>query len=90
MIQVEMLKFIDSPRKSVNRIPSAKPLKSFQEAVGPILVIGQCFGSLPVEGILSKDIANLKFRWKSFRTIYSIIFLICGTIESAMAVRRLL
>lgn len=45
---------------------------------------------MPVKGILSKDIANLKFRWKSLRTIYSMVFLVFGTAESCLAVRRLL
>lgn len=91
MIQVEMSEFMESPRKSLHRKSTAKPqLQSFQEAIGPVLVLGQCFGSMPVEGILSKDIGNLKFRWNSLRTIYSIVFLTCGTIESCMAVRRLL
>ncbi|CAO1403379.1 unnamed protein product [Diamesa serratosioi] len=91
MIQVDMLDFLETPKKSVHRKSSAKlQLMSFQEAIGPILFIGQCFGFMPVDGILSKDIGNLKFRWKSLRTIYSIIFLICGTVESCMAVRRLL
>jgi len=44
---------------------------------------------LPVNGILSNDEDNLRFQWTSIRTIYSIIFLILGGIESCLAIRRL-
>lgn len=55
-----------------------------------MLLFGQLLGMLPVDGILSKSEKDLKFRWRSPKTIYSIIFLFCGTIESSVATRRLL
>lgn len=63
---------------------------SFHQSVGPILVYGQFFGLLPVDGVLSKDESQVKFRWKSIKTIYSMFFLLCGTIESCLGSRRLL
>ena len=63
--------------------------KSFHESIGPVLTFGQFFAMLPVNGILSNDEDNLRFHWKSIRTIYSIIFLILGSIESCLAIRRL-
>lgn len=58
--------------------------------MGPVLLLGQFFGMLPVDGVLSESENDLKFRWKSPKTIYSMIFLFCGTVESCLATRRLL
>jgi gustatory receptor len=63
---------------------------SFHEAVGPVLTYGQFFGLLPADGVLSNDEEKVKFRWKSVKTIYSMIFLFCGTVESGLGTRRLL
>jgi len=63
---------------------------SFHESIGPVLAVGQFFGMLPVDGVLSKDVDYLEFRWKSPKTIYSMIFLLFGTIESCLGTRRLL
>lgn len=46
---------------------------SFQEAIGSILAMAQCFGIMPVVGIKCKSASHLKFKWKSMRTIYSLI-----------------
>ncbi|KAL7038081.1 hypothetical protein ACKWTF_009446 [Chironomus riparius] len=64
--------------------------ESFHQAVGPALLLGQLFGMLPVDGVLAKSEKDLNFRWKSPKTIYSILFLVFGTIESSVATRRLL
>jgi gustatory receptor len=63
--------------------------ESFHCAVGPALLFGQLFGMLPVENVLGRHEENLRFRWRSPRTIYSIFFLVCGSIESAVGTRRL-
>lgn len=60
---------------------------SFHDAIRPILRISQFFGILPVDNINSEDISSLQFRWKSINTIYSLIFLICGSIESILCLR---
>lgn len=36
------------------------------------LVIGQIFGVMPVNGVKSRLIDELQFKWLSFRTFYSI------------------
>lgn len=51
---------------------------SFQEAIGSILALAQCFGVMPVVGIKSKSASCLEFQWKSFRTIYSLIAILLG------------
>lgn len=63
---------------------------SFHNSVGYAFVYGQFFGLLPFDGVLAKDENQVEFRWKSLKTIYSVLFLFCGTAESAMGVRRLL
>lgn len=63
---------------------------SFHQSVGPVLAYGQFYGMLPVDGILANDESQVEFRWTSVKTIYSIIFLLLGTIESCLGTRRLL
>ncbi|XP_070501290.1 gustatory receptor for sugar taste 64b-like [Chironomus tepperi] len=81
----------NSPRSLVKtQLDSTKKHESFHQAVGPALLLGQIFGMLPVDGVLGKSEKDLNFRWKSPKTIYSILFLFFGTIESCMGTRRLL
>jgi Trehalose receptor len=69
-----------------------KPTKnmSFHRIIGPCLVYGQVFGMLPVNNVRLDDENKLEFRWFSFKTVYSMIFLFCGTAESCLGVLRLL
>ncbi|XP_011881611.1 PREDICTED: gustatory receptor for sugar taste 64e-like [Vollenhovia emeryi] len=46
--------------------------ESFHCAMGPILVIAQLFGVLPVSGICKPSPSQLKFEKFSFRTIYTV------------------
>lgn len=62
---------------------------SFHESIKYILVFSQFFGVLNVQNVTDRDERNLKFSWKSKRTIYAMLFLVCGSCESAMALRRL-
>lgn len=48
----------------------------FREAIWPILFLGQCFGIMPVIGIKVRLISNVRFKWKSLRTLYSFFVLI--------------
>lgn len=73
---------------SVNKSKTTNP--SFHQSIGPLLAYGQFFGMLPVDGVLAKDESQVEFRWKSVKTIYSMVFLLLGTIESCLGSRRLL
>lgn len=56
---------------------------SFREAVGPFLMVGQCFGVLPVIGVRSRNLSELQFKWTSIRTLCSLVcaaFLVCYTL----------
>ena len=74
------------PRKS----ESSTKILSFHEAAGTMLFFSQFFGLFPIENIRNRDENKMKFSWISLRTFYSLTFLVCGTAESALAVRRLL
>ncbi|XP_046734696.1 gustatory receptor for sugar taste 64f-like [Diprion similis] len=47
----------------------------FHLAIGPILLMAQCFAVLPVSGVRSPDSSYLKFTWKSPKILYFIISL---------------
>lgn len=63
---------------------------SFHNSVGPVLVFAQFFGVMPVSGVLAKNEDGVKFKWMSIRTVYSMLFLLFGTIESSLGTRRFL
>ena len=63
---------------------------SFHEIIGPCLVFGQLFGLVPVNGIMCSDETKIEFRWTALRTIYSLVYLFCGTADSIMGVERIL
>lgn len=46
---------------------------SFHESLSSVLVVAQCLTMLPVMGIKSTSAKGLKFEWRSYRTIYSLI-----------------
>lgn len=60
---------------------------SFHEAIGPVVFVAQFFGVLPVDGVNSGEISGLRFRWKSIKTIYSLVFVICGSVECVLCLR---
>lgn len=49
---------------------------SFHEAISPVLVMAQLFGVMPVCGIRDADLNLMEFKWKCFRTIYSLAILL--------------
>lgn len=60
---------------------------SFHDAIWPIFRVAQVFALMPVDGINAKDISSINFRWKSAKTLYSLAFLFCGTIECLLCLR---
>ncbi|XP_055373552.1 uncharacterized protein LOC129606930 [Condylostylus longicornis] len=45
---------------------------SFYEAMGPVLILTQLFGFMPVGGIYKKNSQDLYFKWSNIRTLHSI------------------
>ncbi|XP_031638769.1 gustatory receptor for sugar taste 64f-like [Contarinia nasturtii] len=70
-----------------NHVQNRCLVGSFRDAIWPFLIVGQIFGVMPVLGVKSHLIDNLKFKWTALRTVYSIaiafilamasLFLIC-------------
>lgn len=57
---------------------------SFQEAIGSILAMAQCFGMMPVVGVKSSSAAELKFNWRSLRTFYSLMAFLFTLVYAGM------
>lgn len=56
--------------------------ESFHETIGSILTFAQFFGVMPVIGVKTNCASELRFKWYSRRTIYSIavfVLLACYT-----------
>lgn len=49
---------------------------SFQRALCPLLVLGQCFALMPVSGLTGRDASTLRFRWISPSVVYTCLSLI--------------
>lgn len=45
---------------------------SFRGAISPILLFFQLFGIMPLNGVTNHSVTDLRFEWKSVRTIYSL------------------
>ncbi|GAB0093011.1 Gustatory receptor [Sergentomyia squamirostris] len=59
---------------------------SFMEAMRNILVLGQCFGLMPVINITSKIPGELRFSWLSLRTLYSLVCLLGTGIYTGLTI----
>jgi gustatory receptor len=60
---------------------------SFHDAIGPVLRVSQFFGLMPVDNVNAKDILDISFRWKSIKTIYSLVFIVAGSFECLMSLK---
>ena len=60
---------------------------SFNYAIRPVLIMAQCFSLLPVGGVYTKDISNLKFKWISFRIFYAVVVLFFEIVDFILIVR---
>lgn len=55
-----------------------------------VLAVAQLFGVMPVAGISNTNPANLSFQWKTFRTVWSFMYILCGFSVGTMTLRRLI
>lgn len=62
---------------------------SFQRALCPLLVAGQCFGLMPVSGLTGHDASNLQFRWLSTGVAYTFLSLIGNLCHFCFCIRDL-
>lgn len=56
-------------------------VKSFHEAIGPVVLLGQPFGLLPVTGFLHPNTSRLRFNIYSPISIYSLVLQIVYVLE---------
>ncbi|CAO1392085.1 unnamed protein product [Diamesa hyperborea] len=59
----------------------SETVKSFYEAIGPVVLLGQPFGLLPVSGFLHKNSSRLRFNIYSPISIYSLVLQIIYVLE---------
>uniref|UniRef100_A0A240SYM8 Gustatory receptor n=1 Tax=Phlebotomus papatasi TaxID=29031 RepID=A0A240SYM8_PHLPP len=79
----------DSVEEEVERKRKHQAPDSFQNAIGPIIVVAQCLGIMPVIGILTNDRNAVKFKWMAVRTIYSLLVLTGGISELMLTIYRI-
>lgn len=46
------------------------------QAFSKVLILAQCFGQMPIQGITSPTYKSLKFTYVSLRTLYSILLIV--------------
>lgn len=63
-------------------------MDSFQCAIGPILIVSQFFGVMPVIGVTDKSAHRMKFRYCCVRSIYSIAIIVIALLETLLCVYR--
>lgn len=88
-----LTRFFQTPKKVEPQTKTQyryKNEKSFHKSMAFVLILAQCFGQLPIQGITSPDVQALQFKWKSWRTLYSILICIGATFVSLMQVVKLL
>ncbi|XP_058817462.1 uncharacterized protein LOC131680768 [Topomyia yanbarensis] len=66
--------FCDVPTMDKSRIDD------FWAALRPIIFVAQLFALFPVDGIFSKDVNRIAFRWISPRSLYSLCLLVLGAL----------
>ncbi|XP_054734432.1 uncharacterized protein LOC129241906 [Anastrepha obliqua] len=64
-------------------------LDIFHRAVSPIIVIGQCFALLPVLGVRHANPRHLRFSFRSFQVLITLIFLIASSIFNLAIIKHL-
>lgn len=54
------------------------------------MVLAQCFGILPVIGVRQSNPHKLKFKWNSFRVLFSVVVIFFGLTESIFVLKSVL
>uniref|UniRef100_A0A182WQR1 Gustatory receptor n=1 Tax=Anopheles minimus TaxID=112268 RepID=A0A182WQR1_9DIPT len=73
--------------KSLGRQSIRAGVGSFHHAVAPVLLLGQCITLLPVVNIFSANYRTVRFKMKSFRCIYSLLYLVLTGIYCVLSIR---
>lgn len=54
---------------------------SLQKTLKIMIVVANCFGLLPVDGATKDSVDDLRFNWRSLKTIYSLFLLLLGSFK---------
>lgn len=54
-----------------------------------VIILGQCFSLLPINGVNSGNVSDLKFTWFSMKTFYNFFLLSSTSFVTAMSLQRL-
>lgn len=68
----------------VNPLTTNDEKSSFFRAMGPILIMSQCFGLMPVNGIRGRDVTYIHFKWLSLKLMYSVIAILGALITTIL------
>lgn len=58
-----------------NKKQQIKKIHTTHEAFQFMIILAQCFATIPVNGINGHTYRSLNFRWKCFKFIYSALYL---------------
>lgn len=50
--------------------------KNFHKSIAFVLILGQLFGMMPIQGVTGPSYRSLYFTWASFRVLYNILLII--------------
>lgn len=92
-MQAFLARFFQLPTKIKPHAKDQRKIKherSFHRSMTFVLILAQCFGQLPIQGITSPDVQALYFKWKSWRTVYSALICTGATFISMMQIIKLL
>lgn len=67
-----------------------KVIKKILTKLKIVLVLAQCFGILPVIGVRQPNPNKLKFKWNSFRVLFSVVVIFFGITESIFVLKSVL
>lgn len=72
-----MFRMKPAPDAPQNQLKDSK-LHNTHISLKFVIILANCFALLPVEGVMSNDVAELHFRWKSCKIFYAFITLLAA------------
>jgi gustatory receptor len=60
--------------------------ETFHNAIAPVVILAQFFAVMPVCGVSGSNSPNLEFKLCSFRAIFTVVFIIYGSILAGLKI----
>ncbi|GLV41644.1 Gustatory receptor 64e [Carabus blaptoides fortunei] len=80
---VDMVKKTPAQRAQ-HQVSADRRKSSFYRAIGPVLIMSQCFGLMPVNGIMRRDITYIHFKWLSPKMFYCLSAIIGAVVTTVL------